>query len=66
MTERQLFEVDRNGQIVRLPLSALTANEVLGVANGVLRAGQKDQAQPLYHLQHAKRNRTHPPPPDAA
>lgn len=66
MTE--MFDVERNGAIVRLPLDALTANEVLGVANGLLRAGQKDKAQPLYHLQHAlrNRNRTDPPQGDAA
>ena len=65
----QIFEVDRNGQIIRLPLNALTADEVLGIANGLLRAGREKEAQPLYHLQHALRNRTRtdpPPPGDAA
>lgn len=62
---KDTYEVERDGKKIRLPLSALTADEVLGVANGLLRAGLKDQAQPLYRLQHAMRDPrvpTHRPP----
>lgn len=51
--ESQFFDVERNGRKVRLPLSALTRDEVMCIANGLLRAGLPDQAQPLYRWQHA-------------
>lgn len=64
----EFFDIERDGVFFRLPLSQMTANEVLGIANGLLRANRKKEAQDLYRLQHAMRegNNHQPTIPSAA